>query len=72
MTQLANTTAGQLLHAMPAVIKTQIEQQAARFRVNLNSVCVDSIDAGNETFLIGDARSGRTLRVNATMVQRAE
>jgi hypothetical protein len=38
MTQLANTTAGQLLHAMPAVIKTQIKQQAACFRVNATMV----------------------------------
>jgi hypothetical protein len=70
MTKLANTTAGQMIRAMSPLIKAQVEQQATRFRINLNSVCVDSIDEGKETFLIGDARSGRTLRVNATVVQR--
>lgn len=63
---LQNTVANHFVGSMPNMIKVQIVQQAKRHNVNLNAARVENADGSS--FLIGDAKSGRVIRVNSQAV----
>jgi hypothetical protein len=60
-TPIRNTTAGQMLNHMPRMILRQLQLLASHARVDLNTVMVDN--PKNDSYLVGEARTGKRIRV---------